>query len=306
MKLGSYIAIARPDHWFKNVFLLPGTLLAALTTRAHPATFGVKFVLGVVSVCLIASANYVINEWLDAEFDRYHPIKKNRPSVAGGLRPAFVYLEYALLGVAGIALGYQVSPWFGTTGAWLALMGVLYNVRPFRTKDRVYLDVLSESINNPIRLLLGWFIVTDLPLPPSSLLIAYWMGGAFLMAVKRYAELREIGPGIAAQYRRSFRFYTLERLLISILFYASCASFFLGVFLIKHRIELIVTLPFLALLFAWYMQLGFKSDSAVQAPEKLYRERAFSIYVLFVSALLLAAAVVRIPALDALTQRSLP
>ncbi len=39
-------------------------------------------------------------------------------------------------------------------------MGVLYNVKPFRTKDIAYLDVLSESINNAIRLLLGWFFVT--------------------------------------------------------------------------------------------------------------------------------------------------
>ena len=42
----------------------------------------------------------------------------------------------------------------------LLVMGVLYNVRPFRTKDRIYLDVLSESINNPLRLMLGWAAVS--------------------------------------------------------------------------------------------------------------------------------------------------
>ena len=71
-------------------------------------------------------------------------------------------------------------------------MGIIYNVRPIRSKDRIYLDVLSESINNPLRLLLGWSAVLAGMLPPSSILMAYWMGGAFLMAVKRYAEYRFI------------------------------------------------------------------------------------------------------------------
>ncbi len=35
------------------------------------------------ATCLIASANYVINEWLDAEFDQFHPTKKVRPVVGG-------------------------------------------------------------------------------------------------------------------------------------------------------------------------------------------------------------------------------
>ena len=36
----------------------------------------------------------------------------------------------------------------------------MYNVKPFRFKDIVYLDVIIESLNNPIRFL-GWFIVVD-------------------------------------------------------------------------------------------------------------------------------------------------
>ncbi|MCK5214119.1 MAG: hypothetical protein KAR05_02045 [Candidatus Omnitrophica bacterium] len=71
-------------------------------------------------------------------------------------------------------------------------MGILYNVKPFRTKEKPYVDVLSESLNNPTRLMMGWFMVVDGPLTPLSALIAYWMGGAFLMGVKRFAEYRFI------------------------------------------------------------------------------------------------------------------
>ena len=57
---------------------------------------------------------------------------------------------------------------------WLTqkMMGILYNVEPIRTKDRAYVDVLSESINNPLRFLLGWSAIVSDVLPPSSVLLA--------------------------------------------------------------------------------------------------------------------------------------
>jgi len=290
-----YLKLLRADHWFKNVFMLPGTAIAMVLTGLPLDIF--KFLVGIASVCLIASANYVLNEWLDAEFDRFHPVKKNRPSVVGGLNPVLVYTEYALLTAAGLGLGAMISMHFVAAGASLWLMAILYNVKPFRTKDRVYLDVLSESVNNPIRLALGWFIVTSIPLPPSSLSLGYWMLGAYLMGIKRYAELRSIGKESAALYRRSFQVYTEDKLLISIQFYASSASFFLGVFLVKHRVELLVTLPFIAAAFAWYLYIGMKRESAASTPERLYRETGFISYLAFVVLLTSIVFVVDLPLL---------
>ena len=79
--------------------------------------------------------------------------------------------------------------------------------------------------------------------------------------------------GTAGLYRRSFQSYREDTLLISSFFYAMCAGFFLGVFLVKYRIELLLGLPFVALLFAWYLKIGMKPDSAAQHPERLYREK---------------------------------
>jgi 4-hydroxybenzoate polyprenyltransferase len=195
------------------------------------------------------------------------------------VRAPLVYLQWAALAAAGLAIGAALSPSFLTFAALLLFMGLLYNVRPFRTKERPYLDVLSESINNPLRFLLGWSAVVSDVLPPSSILLAFWMGGAYLMAIKRFAEYRFIGdPVRAGFYRRSFRFYTEERLLASALFYALCSAFFLGVFLIKYRIEFLVSMPFLALLFAWYLMIGMRAQSVAQSPEHLYRERPFVLY----------------------------
>ena len=86
-KLTPYISIARPDHWFKNVFMFPGLLLAYLF---HPVpadvNLFVRIIIGIFATCLIASANYTINEILDAPYDLQHPVKKFRPVPSGQIK----------------------------------------------------------------------------------------------------------------------------------------------------------------------------------------------------------------------------
>ena len=299
--IGAYVKIARPDHWVKNAFILPGLVLALILIQMPDSwgLFALKLVAGFFATCFIASANYVINEWLDAEFDKYHPTKKNRPVVSQNMKFSLVMAEYAICIVVGVGLSLVVNIPFLLTELWLLVMGVLYNVKPIRTKDIVYLDVLSESINNMIRLLLGWFIVCDDLYPPSSILLGYWLGGAFLMAVKRYAEYRIIGdPKLAGSYRKSFAKYTEETLLCSSFFYALCATFLIGIFLLKYRIEYIVAIPVLFFLFCYYLYIAHKPDSAAQKPEKLFREKKLMILVGILVVLFAILTVVDIPVME--------
>ena len=75
-----YLKLARPDHWLKNIFILFGHVVAVVllpglwqgTTTLAWAAFSL------VPACLIASANYILYEILDATFDRLHPTKKHR------------------------------------------------------------------------------------------------------------------------------------------------------------------------------------------------------------------------------------
>lgn len=182
---------------------------------------------------------------------------------------------------------------------WLFIMGILYNVRPFRTKDIPYLDVLSESVNNAIRLLIGWFAVTTIYYPPVSIVLGYWMGGAFLMAIKRYAEYRMINDKrTAALYRKSFQYYTEQNLLCSAFFYALLSVFFCGTFMVKYRVELLLDIPFLCGLFCLYLKISYKEDSSVQKPEKLFREKKLMLYLLVFFVITTALLFIDIPSLE--------
>ena len=299
-----YVAMARPDHWTKHVFIVPGIALAHLLHGGTALDLALPIALGFLSACAIASANYVINEWLDAGFDRFHPTKSQRPAVAKEVRAPVVCAVYAALVAVGLGVAAWVSTLFLVTSAAFLLSGLVYNVRPLRTKDRPYLDVLSESVNNPIRLILGWAMVSPDTLPPSSLLLAFWMGGAFLMATKRLAEYRTVAAEGRLEdlglYRRSFRRYTEPSLLLSAFLYSQMAAFFLAVFLIKYRIEYLLSLPLFAILFTVYLRLGLRHESTAQAPERLFRERMLMVIVVVLAIVLAVLTVVDLPILDRL------
>ncbi len=228
---------------------------------------------GLLAATLIACSNYVLNETLDAPYDRLHPFKRHRPAAQGLISPRVALAQWLIMMLLGLGIAICVSEPFFAVGVALWLMGCIYNIPPIRTKDTPYLDVLTESLNNPIRLLLGWYMVTTALIPPLTLLVAYWMIGAYFMALKRFGEFREIGNiSLAAAYRRSFARYNSQSLLVSVVFYASAAMLFFGAFMMRYRIELICSFPFLAVTMAIYFNLAFEHDSAVQHPEKLYRQ----------------------------------
>ena len=295
-----YIEIARIDHWFKNAFMLLGVALAFFyedNLALSGESIG-RLAIAVLLTCIVASSNYVLNEFLDAPMDREHPTKHQRPAARGAISGPIALAEWGLLGLIGIGGGFMLNTGFGLSALALWVMGCLYNIPPIRMKELPYLDVLSESLNNPIRLFLGWFALVPDLLPPLSLAISYWMMGAYFMAAKRYAEYRTIDdPQRAARYRRSFSHYNLQNLMSSIVFYISLAGIFGGVFVVRYKVELVLAAPLVAGFFTWYMFLTLEEDSPVQAPEKLYRRKGFFLYALLCAAIFMGLMFVEIPEL---------
>jgi len=277
--------------------MLLGVLLAFFYEPSSFAWGSVpSLMLALVATCLIASSNYVINELLDAPYDRLHPVKKSRPAASGLVQTNVALIEWFLLGVVGMWVAFLINSYFAATTLVFWVSGIAYNVRPIRTKELPYLDVLSESLNNPIRLFLGWFALIPNQLPPLSLTLGYWMVGAFFMATKRFAEYRKIGDkNQAAAYRKSFSYYDENRLLVSMFYYATAFALLMGIFIVRYHIELILLVPVAAGFVAYYLRIGLQPDSPVQNPEKLCRDPKFLAYMLMSSALFVILIFTHIP-----------
>ena len=304
----AHIEIARPDYWFKNVFVIPGIIIALGTvTGVDARDLAIRIIVGFVAICLIASSNYTLNEVLDAPSDLHHPVKRNRAVPSGRIRPAAAYAQWLALFAAGMALALSITIPFALSLLALWIMAVVYNVPPMRSKDQPYVDVLSEAINNPLRMLAGWFIVTSATIAPASLLLSYWMIGCYFMALKRYAELASIGDRSAAgAYRRSFAYYTRENLIVSIMFYAAAAMLFFGAFCMRYRLELLLAFPLVALVMAMYLRVALKPNSAAQTPEYLYRERGLMTAVVATTVAMVILLTVDLPAMHRLVRPTAP
>lgn len=303
--LRQYLQLARVDHWVKQIFVVPGAVLALLLTDA-PLPAPMTLFSALLAVCLLASANYVLNEWLDRHRDAEHPLKCERSAVRYDLKPSVVYSLYLLLTVLGFGLALAQSRTFAVFGGLLLIAGLVYNVRPLRLKDRAFLDVIVESFNNPLRLVLGWTAVDPATLPPSSVMLSYWSGGAFLMTIKRLAERRYVvdraGEEALAAYRPALARADERRLFEAASLYSLISVFALTVFLVKYRIEYLLLVPIVAVLFVLYLALGLQPESAAQAPEKLWRERGVVWAMTVLIAAFLVLTWIDLPLLDRLTE----
>lgn len=277
--MSDYLRVARIDHWLKNVFILFGHVVAValpLSLRVDGEILRLA-ALSLIPACLLASANYILNEILDAPYDRLHPTKKDRPVAAGKVRLGPLWGMFAVLVLLAFFLGHL---WFENRGYLVSLFllflsGLVYNLPPLRLKDRAFLDVIAESFNNPVRLWLGWYaLVPDQVPPPLSITFAWWCLGGLLMTGKRYAEFRFIDdPVVSGQYRHSFRVYTERSLVIAMVTYANLFCFCSGWAVCRYPQlqNLALVFPVVILAIIAFFRAAISPAGARLEPEKLLR-----------------------------------
>jgi decaprenyl-phosphate phosphoribosyltransferase len=281
VKLKLYLRVMRLDHWFKNVFVLVGSIAAIYYLRIEITFDIILYILGgLLLACLTSSANYIVNEVLDAPFDKNHPTKRNRPIPKGLIKPpALIFLFFIIVGFV-LAVSLMVRWQLFIALVMLLVAGLIYNLRPIRAKDIPYLDVISESVNNPIRIFIGWFTVyRGEKWPPWELLILLWCFGAFLMTGKRLAEYRFLG-NTSSQYRSVFKYYSHPILLIIMIIYALASVLLYIQLAIRFQKELLYSIPLVLIFLIWFLKLCFEPDSIAKEPERIYKRPFFFLYTL--------------------------
>jgi decaprenyl-phosphate phosphoribosyltransferase len=223
IRFSLYLSSLRLERWPRSLAILPGVVMAYLLfpESARPVldgTLAVKVILSFFLAWAISTTNYIINEITDAPYDAHHPTKMHRPLVTREInRLILVVVGLALVTICTL-LAFMVFEWrFIIALLFLLLQGTLYNIKPFRMKNIPYVDSTLESANNPIRFLIGWYILSY-SFPPISLLLSWWAFGNFLMVGKRVAEKKFLTREQAAAYRLSLKKYSLDGLIAFMIF----------------------------------------------------------------------------------------
>jgi len=174
----------RPHQWSKNLLVFVPPLAAHRLTwdvlRPAAAAFA--------AFCLTASSAYVLNDLLDVEADRRHPVKRARPFAARRISTTAARATFAVAAALGFAVGAAAGSafWAALAGYWIVT--VAYSVR---LKRVAVLDVIVLAGLYTLRILAG-SLATGVP--TSSWLFTLSMFFFLSLAlVKRTSELRRLG-----------------------------------------------------------------------------------------------------------------
>lgn len=186
-RLAALVVAARPRQWTKNVLVFAAPLAAGLADHWSPAsralaTFGL--------FCLVSSGSYLVNDALDAEADRAHPLKRTRPVAAGLVAVPVALGAGVALEAAGVALAGLLTWRLVVTLAVYVAVQVAYNLR---LKHLPVWDLVCVASGFVLRAIAGG-VAVGVPVSQWFLIVATF-GSLLMVTGKRLAELLELGDG---------------------------------------------------------------------------------------------------------------
>lgn len=183
-----YLRLIRVHQWIKNVFVFVPLLFSQ---HLFDKNYFITSLFAFLVFCLASSAIYVINDIVDIEADKAHPVKRNRPLPSGdiSMRAAITTASFILV------LVFWSMMYFNNEFILLVIGFVVLNVLySFWLKNVVLLDVFSIAAGFSIRVLAGAFVIQ---VPISSwLLLTTMFISLFLGVMKRRAELMLISENV--------------------------------------------------------------------------------------------------------------
>ncbi len=196
--LPAWLRAMRPKQWVKNVLVLAAPVAAG---RLFEPAVAIASLWAFVAFALISASIYLFNDIRDVEADRQHPSKQFRPIAAGELSVPVAYVLSAVCLAGALALGFWVRPALGITLVIYWVFQVGYSLF---WKHQPIIDLAMVAAGFLLRAVAGG-VASGLPLSQWFLLVASF-GSLFMVAGKRYSELRDLGA--EAGTRASLERYT--------------------------------------------------------------------------------------------------
>jgi len=201
----------RPHQWVKNLFVVAPLIFAERAGDPERLkAIGIAFGL----FCVFSGCVYILNDLLDVEQDRLHPVKRHRPIASGRLSVTWAWVSLVLL-LAGAAAGaFLTSDALGAIACAYFALNVAYSLL---LKRLPFIDVSVIAAGFVLRIY-GGAAAIDVPLS-IWLIVCTFLLAAFLGLGKRKHELIVAGDG-AVQQRKVLKYYAPSTLKFAMLLLA--------------------------------------------------------------------------------------
>lgn len=226
----------RPKQWTKNLLIF-AALIFSIDAISMTAFF--KSIFGFFLFCFISGCVYILNDYLDIEADRRHPVKKYRPMASGELNPSMALIFGAVLLFVTLLASYILSPLFFAVIAVYFLLNISYSIK---LKHLVIFDVMVIASGFVLRALAGG-IAIEVSITPWFLLCIMLLS-LFLAISKRRHEVILLAEN-KDSHRKVLQSYSPELLdqLNVIVVTATIISYSLFTFTSGNTIHLMWTIP---------------------------------------------------------------
>jgi len=148
--LGLHLLVSlRPGQWTKNLVVFAGILFGR---RLFDRTALADALAAFAVFCALSGVVYVVNDLIDRDSDREHPLKASRPIASGAVSAGLAAIMAVVLGVAGLGAAYAIGRGFAAVAAGYVVLQILYSTW---LKHIVILDVLTIAIGFVVRAVAG-------------------------------------------------------------------------------------------------------------------------------------------------------
>jgi 4-hydroxybenzoate polyprenyltransferase len=299
-RLRALFRALRPRQWSKNLAVFVGILFAQ---RLFDMLAFERAFLAFIAFCLASSSIYLLNDLLDLEQDRQHPVKRVRPLASGKLPISWAITAIGVLAVgscgtilliSAVSMPDRLDIFAAYGGAnllfavtiigYMLLMG-LYSVW---LKHVVLIDVFIIASGFVLRILAGALVV-PVNISPWLYMVTCLLA-LFLALSKRRHELVLL-QGQASQHRQILKEYSVPMLdqMITIIVAATIMAYSLYTFqgpTGNHR--LIITVPLVLYGIFRYLYLVYMRMEGGSPEEILLRDRHMFVTVLLCTILIIS------------------
>ena len=271
--LKAIVKSVRPHQWVKNLFVALPLVFARRINDVHA---DLRAGAAVLIFCLLSSAVYLVNDLVDLEKDRAHPVKRKRPLAAGDISPDIGRAFAAILAVGSLGAAWALGEGFAAIAASYLVLNMSYSLW---LKHIAFVDVACISLGFLLRVLGGAMAI---PVPPSRwLLVCTLLLSALLGFGKRLHELR-MGGARSSQHREVLGSYNPRALrgLLVALSIATTAAYF-AYTRSTHAGEvfgagrLVLTVPFAAFGVARFIIIVGRHEQAESPTDSMLRDIPF-------------------------------
>ena len=212
----SIIEALRPIQWIKNLGIFAALILNG---QLFNNDLFQKSFWAFIAFCLLSSSSYLINDVMDVDKDRLHPVKKNRPIARGDItKPLAILIAFILL-----ISGLLISSFINNAFFWLSLVFIIlqYTYSVF-LKKKALIDIIGIAFFFILRAYAGE-VATGYHLPIWIMLAVVFLS-LFLASGKRRTELGNTGiktrSALAGYGKNLLNFYTTMFAVCTLIAYA--------------------------------------------------------------------------------------